>query len=180
MGVGSMILNKEFYSTDDIISYLNDDIKRTMDSDYTRMIGKVKKFRIVLEEIEELGEDHYVNQHRRIVDFIGKESRKFFGYTRTMNLIPLLQNKDYDISTKSFFFISRDRDLNPIISTIKEILTEECTVSKVGKAKVGDLMYQSYSGRFGICLIEDENIYSILKLSLPTGYKVSELHKMEV
>lgn len=97
-----------------------------------------------------------------------------------MNLLPLLQNNDYDIFTKSFFFINRDRDLNPILPTIKEILTEECTVSKVGKGKVGDLMYQSYSGRFGVCLIEDENIYSILKLSLPTGYKVSELHKLEV
>lgn len=72
MGVGSMILNKEFYSTDTIISYLNCDIKRTMDSDYTRLTGKVKKYRLVLEEIEELDEDHYVNQHRRIIDFIGK------------------------------------------------------------------------------------------------------------
>lgn len=175
-----MTLNQEFYSTDNIISYLNADIKRTIDSDYTRLTGKIKRYRIVLEEIEELGEDHYVNQHRRIIDFIGKESRKFFGYTRTMNLIPLLQNNDYDISTKSFFFISRDSELKSIISTVKEILTEECIVSKVGRGKVGDLVYQSYSGRFGICIIEDENIYSILKLSLPTGYKVSELHKIEI
>ena len=175
-----MILNKEFYSTNEIISYMNMDFKRTIDSDYTRLNGKIKKYRIVLEEIEELGEDHYVNQHRRIIDFIGKESRKFFGYTRTMNLIPLLQNSDYDFLTKSFFFISRDKELNPIVSTIKEILYSEYTVEKVRKDKIGDLIYQSYSGRFGMCFIEDENIYSILKLSLPAGYKVSSLHKIAI
>ena len=175
-----MILNKEFYSTNEIISYLNDDIKRTIDVDYTRLNGKIKKYRIVLEEIEELDENHYVNQHRKIIDYIGKESRKFFGYTRTMNLLPLLQNSDYDILTKSFFFINRDKDLNPIVSTMKEILHSEYTVGKVGKDKIGDLVYQSYSGRFGMCFIEDESIYSILKLSLPTGYKLSGLHKIEI
>ena len=175
-----MILNKEFYSTNEIISYMNMDFKRTIDSDYTRLNGKIKKYRIVLEEIEELGEDHYVNQHRRIIDFIGKESRKFFGYTRTMNLIPLLQNSDYDILTKSFFFINRDKELNPILSTIKEILHEEYTVERVGKDKIGDLNYQNYSGRFGMCFIEDESIYSILKLSLPTGYKLSGLYKIVI